>query len=131
MPERIIQRANPAPYIHFIEIVLPDDSDWGTGTSSFVTEPHAGVAHRVTTASFLKRSIFQINAVIDPQASSLNVTLGVADTPLDLPRKSFILPGTISDAIAHTVRIEFAAWTIFAAQFDGVQLREHGVAQAH
>jgi len=119
VPPIVHQQLNPSPEITSSEIQIPDDQDWGTGTFTVVLKPTWLPHTNVIAAAIINAPRFQLTATFNPNGE-LPVLLGSAEAPRS--RVTFVVP-PVKQRRPHVLRIEFAAWQVFAAFLDDVPLK--------
>ena len=123
MPEIRHQQLSSAPEILSSEIHIPDDSDWGTGTFTTNFSPSSLPPKRAIVASMINSPRFQITATLNANRD-MPVLIGSADEPRN--KAMLLLPDHIKQSVGHQLVIQFSAWQIRSATFDGKTLEFAG-----
>ncbi|MGZ5440928.1 MAG: hypothetical protein ACXW5U_11770 [Thermoanaerobaculia bacterium] len=118
MPEIRHQQLRGSRAISSAEIHIPDDSDLGTGSFTTVFNRNSILGADPVSSFMVNPPVFQIAVTV---STSGTVAVLIGDTE-PLGEAQFKLPKGVSRRRAHTLRVEFVAWKLVAASFDGTPL---------
>jgi hypothetical protein len=112
--------------IEYVEIVMPDERDWGTGSYVTVFRPKPMASKEVVMSALVNLPRFQVTASINPDGL-VAVLLGDSQ-PKDRVRLQ--LPQEMSRGKLHSLQIDFASWRVVNVLFDSQALMVHRLALA-
>ena len=110
--------------IEYVEIVMPDERDWGTGSYVTVFRPKPRASKEVVMSALVNLPRFQVTASIN--AGGLVAVLLGDSQPKDRVRLQ--LPQEMAREKLHSLQIDFASWRVVNALFDSQALLVHRLA---